>query len=231
MATFDTEGARKAGYSDIEIAHYLGRTGRSIEEMLEHLGKSRRMQNSVHEFSSTQINLPKGIADRMRALGRTISDKHLQAEKGSEDGGSSSSTGRENEPHITLKYGLHTEDPEEVRKLLEAEPPIRFRLGKVSRFSNAESGDVIKVEVDSPDLHRLNKKLSDHLAHTDSYPNYSPHATIAYVQAGKAKHLENVKRLAGMGAMVDTVVFSGKNGKRAEIKLKGRRNEKAARDK
>jgi hypothetical protein len=31
--------------------------------------------------------------------------------------------------------------------------------------------------------------------------------------------------------MVDTVVFSGKNGKRAEIKLKGRRNEKAARDK
>lgn len=172
----------------------------------------------AHEYSSTQVNLPYPLAGRVRRAGLQIPDEDLADD------------GRENEPHVTLKYGLHGEDPEPVRKLLENEPPIRLTLGKTSVFpanesktarGGAGSADVVKADVHSPDLHRLHKKISAALPHTDTHPDYKPHATLAYVKPGKGKKYAGSKAVEGFRAVVDHVTFSSKNGQKTRIPLAG----------
>jgi hypothetical protein len=109
-----------------------------------------RTEPTTHEFASTQIQAPPAIAAAVQQLGARIPDAEL------------ADNGREETPHITVKFGLHGNDVDAVRRVLEDEGPIKLTLGKTSMFPNGESGsgDVVKVDVDSPDLHRLNKKLA-----------------------------------------------------------------------
>ncbi len=162
-----------------------------------------------HEFSSTQVNLHGDAADALRRLAGRIPDAHL-----AEDG-------REDEPHVTVKYGLHTGNPDEVKRLLADEgPTIKLKLGKTSLFpANHEEGfEVVKSDVESPDLHRLNKKIA-RLKHTDSHPSYQPHATVAYVKIGKGKQYAGDTSLNGKEVEVDHVIFSSKDGKKTKIYL------------
>ena len=169
-----------------------------------------------HDFSSTQANLPQDIADQVRALGARIKDEDL-----AEDG-------RETQPHVTVRYGLHGEDPEAVRKLLANEPPIQATIGKASVF-HTDDGDVLKLDVDSPDLHRLNGKLST-LEHTDTHPGYKPHITVAYLKHGAidkylfqgAEGADATVNLTGQKIDIPSIAFSSKNGEQTEIPLGGK---------
>jgi 2'-5' RNA ligase len=164
-----------------------------------------------HEFSSTQANLPESIAKQFRAASARIPDEKL------------ASDGRENEPHVTVKYGLHGEDAEPVRQLLADEPPITVKFGKASLFEN-EDADVLKVDIESEDLHRINKKIADALPNTDTHPEYKPHATIAYLKPGEGKAFAEkpVAGVTGREVTIDRIVFSGKNGEKVEIALEGK---------
>lgn len=168
-------------------------------------------QPTKHKFASTQVNLPAELAGELRAMGQSIPAGDLAPDA------------REAEPHVTVKFGLHDNDPEAVRRVLAGEPPITVRLGKTSFFPNGESnaGDVLKVDIDSPDLHRLNKKIADALPHTDTHPDYVPHATIAYLKPGLGKQYANDDRLAGKTVTIDRVTFTGQNDERVEIPLTG----------
>jgi hypothetical protein len=53
----------------------------------------------VHDYSSTQLDLPAPLASQVQALGQSIPDTDLLAEDG-----------REDQPHVTVKYGLETDD-------------------------------------------------------------------------------------------------------------------------
>lgn len=152
------------------------------------------------EFSSTQIQLHPSIADRIKAMGMQIPDSELADD------------GRETDPHVTLKYGLHTNDPNDVSALLHGEPTIRYKLGKTSLFpaSGDRDYDVVKVDIHSPDLHRLNGKIASALEHTDTHPVYKPHATVAYVKAGMGKKYEGLEDCEGLHGICDHVIFSGK---------------------
>lgn len=163
-----------------------------------------------HDYSSTQANLPRNISQRLQAAAATIPDEKL-----TEDG-------RENESHITVKFGLHGEDPAPVQNLLKNEPPITATLGKASLFSN-EDADVLKVDIDSPDLHRLNAKIAEALPNTDTHPEYQPHATIAYLKPGEGKEYagKDIPGVTGEKVILPSVTFSGKNGEKVEIPLNG----------
>lgn len=163
-----------------------------------------------HDYSTTQVNLPSPLAAKIKALGQRVADADLADD------------GRELNPHITVKYGLHTEDAEEVRKVLAGAKPIKVRLGKTSLFEGAKSGkdfDVVKVGVDSPDLHRLNRKIARTLEVTDTHPTYKPYATVAYVKAGAGKKYAGDAALEGQEITLDRIVFSDKNGVEIEIPL------------
>lgn len=164
-----------------------------------------------HKFSSSESELPAGIAQELVELGKQIPDQDLAAD------------GREDQPHITVKYGLHSKDVEELRKALEGQGPISVKFGKTKVFEGVEDGtaDAIVVEVESPDLHLLNGKISDEMEHTDTYPDYKPHATIAYVKPGLGKKYAAKLSLEGKEATLSTVTFSSKTGEKTALPLLG----------
>ena len=163
------------------------------------------------EFSSTQIELPSGLASKITALAKTIPDSEL-----GEDG-------REDKPHVTVKFGLHTDDVAEVRRVLVGEAPITVTLGKTSIFPAKDGADydVVKIDIDSPDLHRLNAKIAGALDNTDTHPTYKPHATIAYVKAGLGQKYVGRTDLEGKTVTLDAITFSGKDRSVVSIPLTG----------
>lgn len=172
-----------------------------------------------HDYSSTQINLPEPVAAQVRSAASDIQEEDLAPD------------GREDEPHTTVLYGLHADDPAEVQRLLADEPPIRVRLGKSSIFpakdtdiarGGADVADVVKLDVDSPDLHRLNAKLAT-LPHTSTFPTYQPHVTLAYVKPGEgAKYAgHEIPGVTGQEMTVDHILFSDRSGKQHVVRLGG----------
>lgn len=142
-----------------------------------------------------------------------ISEDDLYTEDG-DDG-----YGRENEPHVTILYGLHgdIEDKDlevEIDKI--SEPKIKFE--KISTFDN-EKFDVLKFDVKSPDLIKLNKKFSE-FPHTNTFPDYHAHATIAYLKKGTAeKYIKKAKDLVDMKIENDKIVYSKVDGSKKEYKI------------
>lgn len=169
-------------------------------------------EGKPHKLSSTQVNLQgREAADVLKAAGR-ISDADLAGD------------GRETQPHVTVRYGLHTTDPAEVARLLQGQGPIRVRMGKTSTFPPSESSDgaaVVKVDVDSPDLHRIHRLIGDGTEVTDSHPDYKPHVTLAYVKPEAASRYVGDQSLAGREVTVDRITFSAKDGRQFEIPLRG----------
>lgn len=88
-------------------------------------------------------------------------------------------------PHVTIKYGFKNSDMETVQQLkslLTRHGPVRLNLRKLSLFKGNEDGDVLKAEVESDQLHELNRVISESFSCHDKYPTYQPHCTIAYLR-------------------------------------------------
>lgn len=103
--------------------------------------------------------------------------------------------GIEESPHITMMYGFHTNHAElvfqSVRRLNIHY--VDVLLTKLSMFDNPKY-DVLKYDVESPQLHDINKHLKSTFLITNEFPDYIPHATIAYLKKGKGK--KYIKELA-----------------------------------
>lgn len=168
-----------------------------------------------HKFANTQINLPPELAGPILALASQIPNQDLAKD------------GRESQAHVTVKYGLHQDDPAAVKELLKDEKPVRMTLGRVSLFpakeGDAQRGgsdfDVLKVDVDSSDLHRINAKLCDSLEHTDTFPRYCPHITIAYLRPGLGKKYVEMWEncVVGKSWEADRITFCAKDGTQTDI--------------
>lgn len=166
----------------------------------------------VHEFSSVQVNWPKPTADRFTEFAAKIPDIDVYIDP------DDSSFGREEAPHITVKYGLHTSDPDEVKSVVLGTGPISVEAGEIKIFKS-EKYDVIVVKIKSPELLRLNKEISSHLKVTDTHPTYKPHLTIAYVKPGCGEQYDGDTRFSGMSATFNLISFSAKDGKIYQISL------------
>jgi 2'-5' RNA ligase len=119
--------------------------------------------------------------------------------------------GREDEPHITVLYGLLADAADELLVVLNGLGEIRARLGDISAFCNAEH-DVLKVAVDSADLKKANKLLRT-LPFESKYPRYQPHLTLAYLKPGKAaEYIKKYrKKFSGIKCTFSELVYSNKD--------------------
>jgi N12 class adenine-specific DNA methylase/2'-5' RNA ligase len=171
----------------------------------------------VHDHTNTQVNIKGEQADRIREFGKTIPEKEIYTDP--ED----DSYGREDEPHITVKYGLKTNDPGDIKPIIENHPPVKAKMGQVSIFEN-DKFDVVKVEVDSPELRALNEKIEKEaeisLPKGETF-EYTPHATIAYVKPGSGKKYVGDKSFDGQEITFDEITVSTRDGKQHQIKLLG----------
>ena len=113
-----------------------------------------------------------------------IADEDLYEEEGDQ------TYGRENDPHVTVLYGLHADVPDsKIEELVKELKPTELTLKKISIFENNDKYDVIKFDiigVSEGRLSDMNAKFVK-LPHTTDYPDYHPHSTIAYVKAGSGK--------------------------------------------
>jgi 2'-5' RNA ligase len=161
----------------------------------------------TRNFSSVQANLPLPIAQKIYDWGlKHIPDQILTGD------------GRENNIHITLKYGLHTADFTAVRDLFVNQKPIIIILGKITLFTS-DDHDVVKIDVDSPELHVLHHTIGTTMETTDTHLVYNPHITIAYVKRGAGAPYDGLGDFEGIKICLDSILFSGKDNRRTIFRL------------
>ena len=118
--------------------------------------------------------------------------------------------GLEKETHITTLYGIHTSKFSEVLDAVDLKP-VKYKLTKLSLFEN-EKFDVLKFEVESKDLHALNKQCTENLEYTNKFSDYKPHLTVAYLLPGTGKkYTKNPCPIIGQGFSSNRFIFSDKN--------------------
>ena len=156
----------------------------------------------------------------MRAVGALIPTDQLTKD------------GTEQQPHITALFGLHADNPDEVRELLKDQPPITVTLGNASIFpaANTDSSRGARATPTSSRsmwihrvLHRINALLRQ-LPHTNDFPTYQPHVTIAYLKPGQGAQYDgqSIPGVTGQTITLHSIAFSGKDGKQIEGPLAGK---------
>jgi 2'-5' RNA ligase len=147
------------------------------------------------------------------AIQAKISEDELYEEEGDR------TFGLENEPHVTVLYGIHSDEvPEkEVLDLIEGfdwKQPIV--IGNPGLFEN-EKYDVLKLNASAEWLKAANKKLAENLPFSNDYPDYNAHVTVAYLKSGKGKDL--LERLGEITEKVipTKMVYSLPDGNKREI--------------
>jgi len=161
------------------------------------------------EYSWVYINLPKDIQKMLLSFGEEIDVDDLYTKEA--DGG------LEKDCHITVKYGLLTNDVQDIKGRLSDEKGGSVYLGKSSIFEGEEY-DVVKVTVESKDLSRIHGRLNE-LQHNDKYPDYCAHATIAYVKSGTGKKYDGKFKINEKFDF-DCVYFGDIDKKDHKVKLK-----------
>ena len=170
--------------------------------------------NTHYVYSSTQVDLPLMLASEIIRWGEEcVLDNDLYMDP------NDLTLGRADEPHATLLYGIHSDHPEEIRKLLTGVESFEIELGKVSSFTWSEKFDVLKIEAISDELHRLNKLLS-RIPCTQLFPIYRPHVTVAYIKKGHCNKLLGSMDFAGRTWVADTIMFSSRGGVKTAMPLK-----------
>jgi 2'-5' RNA ligase len=175
--------------------------------------KEASAEDKPMEFGCVMVDASPEVAKAAADFQKTIDPEDIYDD---EEG-----FGLEEESHVTVKFGVHTKDPKEVQEALEGMAGGEATLGVTSIFENGDKDgyDVVKVGVESADLRRLNKAVSDNLEVTDAFPDYKPHLTLAYVRPGKGKKYAGKKDFEGMSWTFDVLDFSNADKEHTDIKL------------
>jgi 2'-5' RNA ligase len=130
--------------------------------------------------------------------------------------------GLEDEPHITLLYGLEKEvTPNQVKEILENFTFGPCKLYNASLFENEY--DVLKFDVRYPTkggafLHKCNTALRS-LPYQNDYPDYHPHMTIGYLKKGMGKKYTKMLKDQEYDLTPTHAVFSQPSGNKVKIKI------------
>lgn len=167
-------------------------------------------KNQTYDYGCAMIyfNFPE-----INYLHKLIDANHIYTEDG--DG----SFGLETEPHTTLLYGLHdVVSLDDVKGVFNNHTFHTCRIHKPSLFQN-EKFDVLKFDVSGPSLHDANAQFRT-FPHTNDYPDYHPHLTIAYLKPGFGQRY--VRKLGQIEYMLKPIygVYSEPTGTKTKIDLK-----------
>ena len=169
-------------------------------------------EEKPQSFGWVSVKVPGNISKKMIKFCKDISKNELYTETGS------SKYGIETDHHITVKYGIHSKNANEIKKILNNENSGEITLNKITMFDN-DDYDVLKIDVKSNDLTRLNKKISNNTKITDSFPTYNPHITLAYLKKDYGKKYINNDLFNNMSFEFNKVIFEDSDDKKTIIKL------------
>ena len=151
---------------------------------------------------------------RMKAMRDAIPDADLMEGNG---------TSREEEPHVTVRYGIK-DGGEGLPEYLTGLAPFTLKFGKTMAFAPSEQSDgaaPLVVQVDSPELHAVNAQLAQEATFKEATFDYHPHATLAYVAPERAQRYVDDDYLDGVEYPVRSIVITMPDGSSQEIMLTG----------
>jgi 2'-5' RNA ligase len=97
------------------------------------------------------------------------------------------SFGLEETPHMTIIYGIHEDEvtPEQMINVIkENMEDVTVSISKISIFENDEY-DVVKYDIPvTEQIQAYRNMFINNFENTQSFPEYHPHMTIAYVAKG-----------------------------------------------
>ena len=128
--------------------------------------------------------------------------------------------GIQENPHVTVLYGLHEEvSLEQVKSVFEdIDESLDIKIEGIGVFEN-ENFDVVKFNVvPSSTLQDLHDKLSE-FPNSNEYPEYEPHITIAYIKKGHGKKYEDLTYRHSV-ENVDEVCYSIPNGSKEYFSIR-----------
>lgn len=131
--------------------------------------------------------------------------------------------GLETEPHVTLLYGLHDGVSEEdIKNTLDKFTFGVCKIDNASLFEN-DKFDVLKFDINGNGLHKANTELNK-FPNTQTFPDYHPHMTIAYLKPGKGKqYVDKLKKIELEYTRFELTpthaVYSMPNGDKKKIKI------------
>jgi 2'-5' RNA ligase len=165
-----------------------------------------------HEFGCLMAEMPEDVCDQVKAwIRNNIPADHLGI------------GGAEDHIHITIKYGFRDSSKKTVngiKEYLSSVEPFPVRLSKVSLFEGNKDGDVLKVDIDSPKLHRINQEITARFDCEDKYPTYLPHMTLAYVDPSYSHFYSRMRpEFLGREVLITSVQWLGSDGKREMVVL------------
>jgi 2'-5' RNA ligase len=147
----------------------------------------------MYKYSSTQCTLSSDDASSFLEYVSAIDENHLYHAAEGED-----KYGREDEPHVTILYGIKGNEAAPIELSTQGCGPIKVKLGAISAFVNDDKEyDVLKVDVESDDLRRLHALLRASTDNDYEWDNYHPHLTLAYLRKGLAAQYIDDQRFAG----------------------------------
>lgn len=171
-------------------------------------------ESRIHNYGCVMVFL-KYNKDKWKELQKIINKDDLYTKE------DDSSYGLEDEPHVTLLYGLHEEVKDsDIKERVDKISKISMDFKKISTFNN-DDFSVLKFDVTSKDLNKYNKTFAE-LPHTNSY-DYHPHATIAYIKPDTKdeylKDLNDFIKNNDLGFEVDKIVYSKTDGSKINYNL------------
>ena len=168
--------------------------------------------DATHTYSTVQLVLDDAAASVLRQRAASIiAPAHVHPGEG-----------LETRPHITVLYGLETDDVAEVLPLVgPSESPIEAVLQALEVFRpEGKDYDVLVHRVACPGAIVLHERLIGALAHVATHPAYQPHVTLGYVQRGLGGQYATL--MTGLEGMVLTfweVEFNSSEDVRTTIPL------------
>lgn len=172
-----------------------------------------------HDFASTQVNI-----DPQSELGQ----RHAQAVAAMPDD-HIGPNGKEDTPHVTVRYGLKDDSPEAIAKIKEAASkiaPFEATVGKTGSFPATKEGDrPIIAHVDqNPELNALRSAVEGAgNFKEDTHGDYKPHVSLGYVKPQHAAAYEGGNHLEGGKVPVDHIIVSRRDGTSETIPLGGKK--------
>ena len=196
-----------------------------LKEYLKSLVKMKKCASDVlrsivaklgakYKSCNTQVPLPEGLSNSILAWGKAnIPTKDLYDDEDKDKG-------LENDIHITLLYGLESEDIDKVREVLKNVQPFEVRLGLIDAFKDDKKHDVLKVNIEAPMLIKLHYLIEKTCNVETKYPTFHAHCTIGYCKKDKANKYIGDETFKGQTFMADTIIFSDKSGEHIPIHLR-----------
>lgn len=205
----------KSGVKDkLKTLHTANKQQRDImrKNVREALLKEEKKKDHKREYGCLMVYLD-FETERWKELQGMIDKDDLYSEEGD------SGYGLENEPHVTILYGLHGDiEDKDIEEDIDKITTPEVKVKNISKFDN-DKFDVLKFDIDSKDLGELNKTFAEY-PNTNKFPDYHPHMTIGYLKKGKAdEYIKKLKDFTDIKITPSKIVYSKVDGSKKNYEL------------